>query len=115
MYDAECLTCHVAGWEPQRIFRYNSGFINAEFAEGEAQMTMSKLLKGVQCENCHGPGSKHIELVEGGQTDEAKTLMRADAGNIPQGYLCFNRHDAENSPHFDFDKYWPQIEHPGLD
>ena len=75
---------------------------------------MSKLLKGVQCENCHGPGSKHIELVESGQLDEAKPLMRVTLETARKD-LCFNCHDPENSPHFDFDKYWPKIEHKGLD
>jgi hypothetical protein len=104
----------VTGWEPQRVFRYNSGFINEEFAEGEAQKTMSALLKGVQCENCHGPGSKHVDLAENGQIDEARPLMRVTLESARKD-LCFNCHDSDNSPKFNFDKYWPKIEHKGLD
>ena len=26
-------------------------------------------------------------------------------------YRCMNCHDGDNSPHFDFDAYWPQVEH----
>ena len=43
-----CASCHVTGWgEPTR-----NGFVDAE---------KSKHLLGVQCEACHGPGSKHKE------------------------------------------------------
>ena len=28
---------------------------------------------------------------------------------------CYECHDIDNSPEFDFDTYWPQIEHKGLD
>jgi hypothetical protein len=45
-YDPECIICHVVG------FDYQSGFVSAE---------KSGHLKDVGCENCHGPGSKHIE------------------------------------------------------
>ena len=45
IYDAECVTCHTTGFE------YNSGW------ESEAA---TPYLKGNQCENCHGPASKHI-------------------------------------------------------
>jgi hypothetical protein len=113
IYDAECLACHVTGWDPQNVYRYSSGFINEEFAEGEAQQTMSKLLKGVGCESCHGPGSKHIELIEE-KPEEAKKLVRVTLEQARKD-VCFTCHDNDNSPHFDFDKYWPQVEHKGLD
>jgi hypothetical protein len=44
--DPECVSCHVVGME------YESGFIS-ERKTGH--------LKNVGCENCHGPGSKHVE------------------------------------------------------
>ncbi|HCO26669.1 MAG: hypothetical protein CME31_15785, partial [Gimesia sp.] len=55
IYDPECLSCHVTGWQPQEVIRYESGFVNKQ---------ESPHLLGQQCENCHGPGSGHIELVE---------------------------------------------------
>ena len=43
--DPECVICHVVGMD------YESGFISRQ-ETGQ--------LAGVGCENCHGPGSKHI-------------------------------------------------------
>ena len=48
-YDPECVICHVVGME------YESGFVS-ENKTGH--------LKDVGCENCHGPGSKHIKTPE---------------------------------------------------
>ena len=45
-YDPECIVCHVVGYE------YESGYISEE---------ETPHLKDVGCENCHGPGSKHIK------------------------------------------------------
>jgi hypothetical protein len=25
--------------------------------------------------------------------------------------MCYNCHDLDNSPEFNFDKYWPEVEH----
>ena len=51
-----CVSCHVTGYgEAQR-----GGFVDAE---------KSSHLLGVQCEACHGPGSKHH--------DEAQKLRKA--------------------------------------
>jgi hypothetical protein len=44
-FDPECVICHVVGMD------YESGFISRQ-ETGQ--------LAGVGCENCHGPGSKHI-------------------------------------------------------
>ena len=45
-FDPECVLCHVVGME------YEGGFVS-EKNTGH--------LKNVGCENCHGPGSKHVE------------------------------------------------------
>ena len=45
-FDPECVLCHVVGME------YEGGFVS-EKKTGH--------LKNVGCENCHGPGSKHVE------------------------------------------------------
>ncbi|MBN1804912.1 MAG: cytochrome c family protein [Sedimentisphaerales bacterium] len=43
--DPECVSCHVVG------MKYDSGFISEQ---------KTGHLKNVGCENCHGPGSKHV-------------------------------------------------------
>ncbi len=45
-FDPECVGCHVVGLE------YQSGFVSTD---------KTAHLKDVGCENCHGPGSKHVE------------------------------------------------------
>ncbi len=116
-FDAECLSCHVTGWHPQEVFRYETGFINEEFAANAQEKDMARLLKGNQCENCHGPGSKHVELTSTGDESkypEARKLMKVTL-EAAKKHLCFECHDVENSPHFKFETSWPEIEHKGLD
>ncbi len=105
IYDPECLACHVVGWHPQDVVPFTSGFVEKK--------TTPNLL-GVQCENCHGPGSEHIELVE---LDDLVGARKTARVTLPQAKdkLCYSCHDLDNSPHFDFDKYWKKIIHPGLD
>ena len=104
-HDPECLACHVTGWHRQEVFRYESGYLN--------EMT-SKHLLGNQCENCHGPGSRHIDLIEAGEEEEAKKLMRVTKVQA-RDKLCYTCHDLDNSPHFDFDSYWEKVAHPWRD
>ncbi len=63
-FDPECIACHVTGWNPEEYLRFESGFINEEFAADDAEKQLQGLLAGNQCENCHGPGSRHVELIE---------------------------------------------------
>ena len=46
--DPECAICHVIG------MKYESGFVSKK---------QTPHLKDVGCENCHGPGSEHIETL----------------------------------------------------
>jgi len=114
IYDTECLVCHVTGWHPQEIIRYKSGFINEEYARNDEQREMFQLLRGVQCENCHGPASRHIELVGEENFEAARKEVHVSL-KVAKEKLCYECHDDDNSPHFDFDTYWEQIEHPWLD
>lgn len=111
-FDPECLSCHVTGWDPQEYTRFKTGFLNAEFATTDTEKTLEKLFGGSQCENCHGPGSRHIEMVENGDDNPAESVILAyeDAKN-----RCIKCHDGDNSPNFDFEKYWKRVEHVGLD
>jgi hypothetical protein len=97
IYDADCVTCHTTGFE------YNSGW------RSEAE---TPYLKGNQCENCHGPGSKHVEEPENPKYLEA---MELTAEKADKNRLCQNCHDPDNSPHFDFAKYHRDIAHEALD
>jgi len=105
IHDPECLACHVTGWHPQEVFRYESGYLN--------RMTSQHLL-GNQCENCHGPGSRHIEMIENGKEEEAGKLMRVTLKQA-RDTMCYTCHDLDNSPHFDFDSYWKEVAHPWRD
>ena len=114
IYDPECLSCHVTGWDPQEYIRFGTGFLNEEFARSEEEPGMQQLLAGNQCENCHGPGSRHVVLIKGGGDVElARQQVRVTLEEVKS--ICYRCHDADNSPDFDFDEYWPDVEHYGLD
>ena len=49
-FDPECIACHVVGWDPQEYIRFQSGYLNEEFAADESEKMLHKLLAGVQCE-----------------------------------------------------------------
>lgn len=112
-FDPECLSCHVTGWDPQEYLRFQSGFLNTEFAETEQEKQLQLLLAGNQCENCHGPGSRHIELVEADNLPEARKQVRVTRDQAEQ--MCYKCHDNDNSPDFNFEEYWPDVEHVGTD
>ncbi|MCA9074984.1 MAG: hypothetical protein KDA93_08130 [Planctomycetaceae bacterium] len=106
IFDPECICCHTAGWDPQEVVRFESGFVGAE---------ESAHLTGVHCENCHGPASKHVELEESGDTDEVALQAEREKMHVSvetaEVQVCHKCHDHENSPDFEFDKYWEQIAH----
>ena len=113
-YDPECLACHATGWDAKEAFPYLDGFIDAQ--------TTPHLL-GNQCENCHGPGSEHVKLetdwkASGGPLSEALTSSRKSVRMSKaeaEKQVCLKCHDFDNSPKFDFNEYWPQVEHKGKD
>jgi hypothetical protein len=98
MYDAECVSCHTTGFE------YTSGW-RSEIATPH--------LKGNQCENCHGPASKHVSDPD---NLEYRRPMKLTAEQANKNGLCIRCHDEDNSPNFnDFAVHWSQIVHKGLD
>lgn len=114
VHDPECISCHVTGWEPQKMVPLKSGFVGME---------KTPHLAGVGCENCHGPGSAHV-LAEEGQTglseedrNSLRIAMRLPLAKAEQ--KCLECHDIDNSPAFQhegaFDRYWKKIEHKGID
>ncbi len=108
-FDPECLSCHVTGWNPQNHYPYISGYKDVDKDQN---------LFGNGCENCHGPGSKHIQAEED-DDDEALMTRWRDAMRLTiaeaKRSACMECHDLDNSPDFledgAWDDYWPKIEH----
>ncbi len=82
--DPECLVCHNTGMGQE------GGFIDA---------VKTPELSDVQCEACHGPGRRHAEYP-----------LAVRLGPAPQG--CMSCHTPENSPGFDYPRYWARVAHP---
>ncbi len=115
IYDPDCLCCHVTGWDPQNVLRFESGYLD--------QQSTAHLI-GQQCENCHGPGAKHTDLERAFKKDlkavDKDTLNAARAAAklnsaTAEKQVCHKCHDYENSPKFEFKKYWAEILHPWKD
>jgi hypothetical protein len=111
-YDPECLSCHVTGWEPQKFYPLASGYLSLE---------ATPRLQHNGCENCHGPGSAHVEAENGGDEELQKKLREAMKLPIAGGKAenrCRDCHDEDNSPDFShkgFAAYWKEVEHRGKD
>jgi len=103
-FDPECVSCHVVGWNPNKFFPYESGYQSQE---------KTPHLINVGCEDCHGPGEKHEAAENSGsealrkKLRQAMVITKADA----KKQQCLSCHDLDNSPEFNFDLYWPFIEH----
>ena len=106
-HDPECISCHVVGWHPTQYFPYEGGFLREE---------ETPRLVDVGCESCHGPGEKHVAAEMGSNAELQKKLQQAMVVTKEQArdskvHWCLNCHDLDNSPDFDFDEYWPHVEH----
>jgi hypothetical protein len=103
-FDPECISCHVIGWDPTNFFRYQGGFESAE---------KTPELMNTGCDDCHGPGEKHCnaELVGSEalkqQYRKAVIITKAES----KKFQCISCHDLDNSPDFNFESYYPLIEH----
>jgi hypothetical protein len=82
--DPECVKCHVTGWGVE------GGYVDVDKTPER---------KDVDCEQCHGPSSEHV----------AK-LAKTPGGKVTSD-TCMKCHDADNSPQFKFETYWPKIVH----
>lgn len=106
-HDPECISCHVTGWNPQQYFAYQTGYWDHE---------ADTHLYGSGCENCHGPGERHVAIENGDvevddeELDKVLNALYVDQ-DIAREKLCATCHDLNNSPQFDFDTYWPMIAH----
>lgn len=115
-FDPECMSCHVVGWHPGEHFPYQSGFQSLEEVrrdDGTIRLKATPELAGVGCESCHGPGRAHSDAEEGGdlalqqKLHEAVRVTKAES----EKRLCGECHDLDNSPDFEFETYWPKVEH----
>ncbi len=109
-YDAECISCHSTGWNPQEYYPYISGFDSQE---------KTPLLAGNQCENCHGPAAAHVAAEKGRNRttkEEQRQIVKLVVGQAFEN-VCSNCHDHDNSPEFNEQSfeahYWPKVQHKG--
>ena len=86
-FNLECVSCHVTGYEQP----------------GGSTVTHVDLLKNVQCEVCHGPGSKHVAE----PTDHALLTRR------PQPAVCTGCHHPPHVEQFDVQAKMQEILGPG--
>jgi 2',3'-cyclic-nucleotide 2'-phosphodiesterase (5'-nucleotidase family) len=97
---AACLPCHVTGYNKAGGWNILK---NSERPE----------MRGVHCENCHGPGEYHVAIKTGQKAPADLALGGRDKfGLQPAGErTCLACHDAPNSPNYDFKIYWPKMKH----
>lgn len=111
-FDPECLSCHVTGWHPQKFFPYVSGYLDYD---------KSELLHSNGCENCHGPGSAHVAAENGDvevsdeEIEKLRKEMRLTIEEARNSACIDTCHDLDNSPDFEFDSYWEEVKHEGVD
>jgi len=80
----ECIGCHVVGYKAPGGFQTSND---------------APRLANVQCENCHGMGTRHEEY--------------AAALKVNQ-QACQNCHHGENDPEFNWDKKLPMVAHGNM-
>ncbi len=84
-YDPSCQQCHTTGYG---------------LPAGFDKVANSQALVHVGCENCHGPSQAHVS------NPRKRTPFQAKE-------QCARCHDHENSPAFQYETYWPKVQHQG--
>ena len=109
-FDPECLACHVTGWNPLNFAPYRTGYESLE-------KTPHLVANG--CENCHGPGSKHVQVELGDIQADAELVKKLrEEMKLPMDRAndkCVVCHDLDNSPEFKFESHWEKVKHYGKD
>lgn len=108
-FDPECISCHVTGWHPTDYYPYETGY---------QSLQQTPQLINTGCESCHGPGGAHVaaemdsDLALQEKLRKAMVITKAEAADPRSGKQhCYSCHDLDNSPDFDFETYWPKVEH----
>ncbi|MFT5442080.1 MAG: peroxiredoxin [Myxococcota bacterium] len=90
--DAECVSCHVVGFEKPGGYSFN---------ESPAH------LENVGCESCHGRGGPHLS---------PDFVPTEGAGSKAKNYetVCQTCHNPTHSIGFDYDEFRPRISHVAI-
>lgn len=99
LFDQSCIGCHVVGYE--KPGGSVIGKLHYEAKLGDR--TIEKNLEDVGCENCHGPGSEHVQApidASGNPQHIKRDPVESD---------CMECHVPEHSPKFNFDAYVKDI------
>lgn len=89
-FDLDCIGCHVTGWDKP----------------GGSNLGHNEVLRDVQCETCHGPGSIHV--AKGGLEKPAAVKL------APADDLCASQcHTKEHSDTFQLEAYMRDVIGPG--
>jgi hypothetical protein len=83
-----CYACHVTGYR----------------GAGGYRTIADHPLRHVQCEACHGPGSRHVEA------PQPANIVRTPAASVCRE--CHDRKHSEMTPE-NFDRYWVRVRHGG--
>jgi hypothetical protein len=98
-FDQDCVGCHVVGYgEPG-----GSVLGKLEYEEKIGGETLTKDLRDVGCETCHGPGSKHRAQPVG--SDGEPQYIESGSGKS----VCADCHVKGHSPGFNYETYVDQI------
>jgi hypothetical protein len=81
-YDLSCVGCHVTGFRKP----------------GGSEVVENELLRAVQCEQCHGPGSAHVE------DPLPENIVHAAPISV-----CVECHTPDHSDTFDYEAYMRDI------
>ena len=106
--DQNCIGCHVVGYEEPGGSVI--GKLEYEATLHDGAYTFKKDLKDVGCENCHGPGSKHVEAAMFGEGKPDDHIINEAIDATTCTGSC---HVPEHSPRFNWETYRPEILGPG--
>ena len=70
-------------------------------------------MKGVQCEECHGPGERHLNNPEA-RGHEYIVGLGAECQSCVVEQICRRCHSLKFDPDFDFDKQINIVRHKSL-